>query len=171
MHCHSRATVRCVRPGPLVWTTVTWTRRSRCARSFGRWCGPNSLRKTQCKCRHFLVLCAKPGLVPSRVVVFVTLRAITQRRSWKMLCNSVWGSIRVCTTAGQSVTRLGPQVTARTTVRSWSARVYRKFVVPVALHTFRSFLRYRTARKICHTLVRVGSKGNQALSRFCRSLS
>ena len=36
-----------------MWTIVTWTWRSRFARSFGRWCGPTSLRKT---------LCAKPGI-------------------------------------------------------------------------------------------------------------
>ena len=33
-------------------------------------------------------------------------------------------------------------------------------VAPVTLHTFRSFFRCRTACKIRHTLVRVGSKGN-----------
>ena len=46
-----------------MWTIVTWTLPSRFARSFGRWCGPNSLRLTQYKCTYSLVLCARPGLV------------------------------------------------------------------------------------------------------------
>ena len=56
-------------------------------------------------------------------------------------------------------------------VRSWRARDHVKFVYSVALHTFRSLLRCRMARKICHTLVRVGSKRNQTQSRFCRTLT
>ena len=92
------------------------------------------------------------------VVVFVSIRAITQRRSWKIAVKLGFGPIRVCTTAGQSVTsRLIPSYCQNNRAILECAR---KFVVPVTLHTFRSFFRYRTARKISHTLVRVGSKGN-----------
>ena len=43
-------------------------------------------RKIQFKCKKiFMVLCVKPGTVPPRVVVFDSLRVITQRRSWKTL--------------------------------------------------------------------------------------
>ena len=42
-------------------------------------------KKTRYKCRNFLVSCVKPGMDLLRVVVCVSLRVITQRRSWRTL--------------------------------------------------------------------------------------
>ena len=85
--------------------------RSRFARSFGKSGEHNLLQKTQCKCGSFSVSCAKPGLVPPRVAVCVSLKTMTQRRSWRMLAvKPGLGPIRVCTTAGQSGTTLDPKL-------------------------------------------------------------
>ena len=46
-------------------------------------CANTLLRKIQYKCRNFLVLCVKT--VPSRIMVFDSLKATFQRRFWKTL--------------------------------------------------------------------------------------
>ena len=51
----------------------------------------------------------KPGTVPPRVVVFDSLKMITQRRFWKTL-NLGFGPICVSATAGQSVTPPDPKL-------------------------------------------------------------
>ena len=161
-----RARVRGVRSGPLMWTIVTWTRR----KSFARvW----KVVRTHFAAKDPAQMQKVLGVVREAWAGASSCRGLRLTQSdytAKILEDAVklgFGPIRVCTTVGQSVT---PPDSGRT-VRSWSARACRKFVVPVTLHTFRSFLRYRTARKICHTLVRVGSKGNETHSRFCRTLS
>ena len=89
---------------------VTWTQQSHFARLFGRSCEHNLLRKIQYKYRNSLVLCVKPGTVSPRVVVFDSLRVIDYTA--KILEDAVklgFGPIRVCTTAGQSVTPPDPK--------------------------------------------------------------
>ena len=107
--------------------------------------------KDPAQMQKFHVSCAKPGLVPPRVVVFVSLRAITA----KILVDAVklgFGPIRVCTTGGQPVIPLDPEPAARTTVRSWCARAHWKFAVSVTLHTFRSPLSLHGSQGLLHTL-------------------
>ena len=53
---------------------------------------------------------AEPGSVLPRVVVCVSPRAMTQRRSWRTAAKLGVGPIRVCTTAGQSRTPSDPKV-------------------------------------------------------------
>ena len=98
------------------------------------------LQKTQCKCRHFSVSCVQPGLVPPRVVVCISLRATTQRRSWRTLSDSV--SVRSVSAPllDNLAHHLLPYIVAGTTVWSWNARAHGEFAVSVTLHTFRYLL-------------------------------
>ena len=75
-----------------------------------------------------------------------------------------YGTIRVCTTAGQSSKPPDPKLLPE---QPCDPGVRELIGILVTLHTFRSLLCRCTAREVCHTLVRMGSKGNQAHSRFC----
>ena len=89
---------------------VSWPQQSHFARLFGRLCEHNLLRDIQYKCRNSLVLCVKPGTVPPRVE---GLRLTQSDYTAKILEDAVklgFGPIRVCTTAGQSVTPPDPKL-------------------------------------------------------------
>ena len=76
-----------------------------------------------------------------------------------------FGPIRVCTTAGQSGTRPDPKLLPERPCDPGVRELVGSLLFLFTLHTFRSLLCRCTTREVCHTLV--GSKGNQAHSRFC----
>ena len=113
---------------------VTWTQQSHFARLFGRLCEHTLLRKIQYKCRNSLVLCVRLGTVPLRVVVAKILEDAVKLG---------FGPIRVCTTAGQSVTPLDPKLLPEQPcdpgVRDLiccSCHAARASIFPLSLHDF-----------------------------------
>ena len=76
-----------------------------------------------------------------------------------------FGPIRVCTTAGRSVTPPDPKSLPERPCDPGVRELIGSLLFLSPLHAFRHFLCRCTTCQICHTLVRVGSKGNQTHSR------
>ena len=77
-----------------------------------------------------------------------------------------FGPIRVCRTAGQSVTPPDPKLLPEQPCDPGVRELIGSLLFLSTLHTLRHFLCYCTTCQICHALVRVGSKGNQHILGF-----
>ena len=77
------------------------------------------------------------------------------------------GPIRVCTTAGQSVTPPDPNLLLEQPCDPGVRELIGSLLLLSRYTRIRHFLCHCTTCQICHTLVRVGSNRNQTHSRFC----
>ena len=83
---------------------MTWTRRSRFARSFARWCRPSA------KCRKFLGVVRKAWAGTSSCRGLCLTQSDYTAKISEDAAKLCFGPVRVCTTAGQSVTPPDPKL-------------------------------------------------------------
>ena len=122
--------------------------------------------KDPAQMQKFHVSCAKPGLVPPRVVVFVSLRAITA----KILVDAVklgFGPIRVCTTGGQPVIPLDPELLPEQPCDPGVRELIGSLLFLSRCTRF-DLLCHCTARKVCYTHC---ANGLERKSGTCCTLS